>query len=79
MIYRMVLFFVHTHPYKKNQLQKFCIPGETLEYKNRPGVKDRPALEKMGIERGIIIDAVKIISFTPDESEEPILIDRCGY
>jgi len=71
--------YVHTHPYKKNQLQNHCIPGETLKYKNRPGVKDRPALERMGLDRGIILDADKIISYTPNESQQPTLINRCGY
>lgn len=71
--------YVHTHPYKANEEQNHCIPGETLKYKNRPGVKDRPALERMGLDRGIILDADKIILYTPNESGQPTLIDRCGY
>jgi len=71
--------YVHTHPYKKNQLQNHCIPGKTLKYKNEVGVKDRKALETMGLDRGIILDADKIISYTPNTSENPTLINRCGY
>jgi len=71
--------YVHTHPYKKDQLQNHCIPGKTLKYKNEVGVKDRKALESMGLDKGIILDAEKIISFTTNESEDPTLINRCGY
>lgn len=71
--------FVHTHPYSAGDEQNHCIPGKTLIYDNEVGVEDRPTLDSMGLDLGIILDADKIIMFTTDESEEPILIDRCGY
>lgn len=70
---------VHTHPYSKGEQQNHCIPGRTLEYENKPGEKDRPTLDFFKLEKGIIIDADKIIQFTPEKSEKPIINDRCGY
>ena len=69
---------VHTHPFKKGDILQ-CTPGRSYEYDHQPGKEDRPTLDKVGLEQGIILDAEKIIMFTPDESETPTLIDRCGY
>lgn len=70
---------VHIHPYSKGNSQNHCIPGRTLEYDNVPGVEDRPTLDILGLDQGIILDADKVIQFTPNESEQPTLINRCGY
>lgn len=71
--------YVHTHPYSNGETQRYCDTPRPIEYNNEVGVKDRPVLEKMGVNRGIIIDANKIILYTPNESSEPTLIERCGY
>lgn len=70
---------IHTQPYKSGDVQKECVPGETFEYNNDVGEKDRPTLDSLGLERGIILDAEQIISFTPNENEEPDREERCGY
>jgi hypothetical protein len=69
---------VHIHPFKKGDILQ-CPLGRGWVYKNKPGLKDRETLEEADLEQGIILDVGKIIFFTPNESETPILIDRCGY
>ncbi|NBC26887.1 MAG: hypothetical protein GVY08_08495 [Bacteroidetes bacterium] len=70
---------VHTHPYSKGESQNQCIPGQTLKYDNVPGVEDRPTLNTLGLDEGIILDSDKVIRFTSNASEQPTLINRCGY
>ncbi len=46
------------HPFKKGDILQ-CSPGRGYEYDHQPGIEDRPTIEKIGIEQGIILDAEK--------------------
>jgi hypothetical protein len=72
--------YVHTHPYKRGEQQDYCT-ARTRTYLNEVGVADRPALQQMGLDEGLIIDADRITFFRADGSsiDGYAQYDRCGY
>lgn len=73
--------YAHTHPYTNGEQQDYCDTPIPVEYENEVGVKDRPALQQMNLEEGLILDADKIIFYKADgnDSDGYASYDRCGY
>ena len=73
--------YVHTHPYERGEQQDYCGTPIPVEYSNEVGVADRPALQQMGLDEGLIIDADRITFFRADGSsiDGYAQYDRCGY
>ena len=72
--------YVHTHPYERGEHQDYCT-ARTRTYLNEVGVADRPALQQMGLDEGLIIDADRITFFRADGSSVDgyAQYDRCSY
>ncbi len=69
---------VHTHPYSNGDLQRECISGMSFRYRNHVGIEDGKTLTKLGLKKGVIIDADQIIIF--DENKNVLKREtRCGY
>lgn len=73
--------YVHTHPYTNGEQQNHCDTPIPVEYDNEVGVEDRPALQQMTLNEGLILDADKIIFYKADgnDPEGYATYDRCGY
>ncbi|WP_022836230.1 hypothetical protein [Salisaeta longa] len=73
--------YVHTHPYTNGEQQDYCETPIPVGYENEVGVDDRPALVQMNLNKGLIIDADKIILYTAEGNSTNgyATYNRCGY
>ncbi|GAB5410762.1 MAG: hypothetical protein BalsKO_31270 [Balneolaceae bacterium] len=73
------VIFVHSHPYKNGEVQNACEAGNSFIYRTYPVKdKDKRTLDKLGVDKGVYIDAEKIIVY--DKKGRIIqTTNRCGY